>query len=254
MNPERECQLLTERVERLEYRCQRLHRCCRRLLCGLAVAALIALATPAAILIWTSAGKELRCSTLTSDRVVLRDGGELVMEGRESGQLRARLGGFPEEGWFGLALFDREKPTLRLRGDNSPSLLVGPIHDGHDQLRIGYTDQVQPDLIRLVGEPLIDFIGAAQTRRISLSVAGNGDPHLVFWDDGGRQRRLDLSAASGSFSHVELFEKGQCRLDLSSFPAIELSDQGGKPRARLQFSREPSLLFLDEKGQPAPQK
>jgi hypothetical protein len=254
MNPQDEIQVLSERLKRLEERCRQLHRHCRRLLYTLAAIAVIALATPTVLLICTSCGKELRCRTVTAERIVVPDHGELVMEGREDGQLRARLGYFPEESWFGLAFFDREKHVLRLRGDVSPSLTLGPIHDWKSQLRIGYTGQVEPGVIEVVGEPLIDFVGHRGARRISLSVAGNGDPHFAFWDDDGQNRRLDLSARSNFFSHLTLWDKGQRQLDLSSFPAVELFDRDGKPRARLQFNREPSLLLLDEQGQAVPQK
>jgi hypothetical protein len=257
MDSQGETQVLAERVERLEERCRRLHRYCRRLLYALAAVTVIALTTPAVFMIYTSFGKELRCSTLTAERIVLPYEGELVMQGVDAGQLRARLGHFSDGGWFGLAFFDRDtgqKHVLRLRGNDSPSLIIGPIHDWHSQLRIGYTDMVEPGVTQVIGDPLIDFVGHRGARQISLSVAGNGDPHFIIWDDDGQERCIDLSTSPGFPSHVELFRKGQRRLDLNSSPAVGLFDKDGRPRAQLQFSQEPSLLLLDEKGQQVPQK
>lgn len=254
MNPQGEIQVLADRVERIEERCRQLHRYCRRLLYTLAAVAVIALATPIVLMICTSFGQELRCRTVTAERIVVPHNGEVVMEGREDGQLRARLGYFPEESWFGLAFFDHEKHVLRLRGDVSPSLTLGPIHDWKSQLRIGYTGKVEPRVTEVIGEPLIDFVGHRGARRISLSVAGNGDPHFAFWDDDGQNRRIDLSAKSNFFSHLTLWDEEHRRLDLSSSPAVELFDRDGKTRVRLQFDREPSLLLLDGQGKTVPHK
>jgi hypothetical protein len=223
-------QSLSSRLERLEQRCQKLGRQCRALKYALAVVFLVALITPVAVLVRTSLGSELRIDTLIADHIILPRRGELVVEGEKPGQPRARLGHFADDHWFGLALFEDEKPVVRLRGGAFPSLALQHKHKGESQLRLGYTGSVASAVADVVGEPMLELVGHDGARRASLSIVGN-DPHFVLFDFAGLKPCVDISVAM--FSRVTLrspaAKEKQRGLRLSSFPKVELLDEEGRP-------------------------
>jgi hypothetical protein len=248
-------QAIEDRLQQLESQILQMQRRCRRLLWALAAVAAFAIAAPAIILFRTSFGSELNLRTLVADRIVLRERGELIVQG-ERDQPRARLGYFADDGWFGLAFFKGDKQVVRLDGGGRPSLTFQA--DGSQtQLRLGYAGSAGALAPELVDDPLLEIVGHHGKRQVSLSAAGNGDPHLIFWDLDGKQRYVDLTASGGWSSRMTLWhpgtKKGQSRLELEQ-DALTLYDQEGRRRARLVLDGDPRLLFLDEKGEPMPRK
>lgn len=224
-----------KRLEQLEARCDELGRRCRTLRYALAIVLLVSLATPAFIALRTSGGSELKIGTLVANRLIVPYGGELIVEGIDpENSPKARLGHFSEGDWFGLALFDGKTPAVQLRGGQFPSLNLQAERGGLTRLRLGYTGDVRPDEVDVVGEPMVELVGHEGTRQATLSITGNDYPHFVLFDSTGKKRCMDMAVSDGS-SHIALrpakVKPTQNRLELSSDPKVELFNEKGEPIA-----------------------
>jgi hypothetical protein len=120
MSSGNDAQLLADRLNRLDERCRQLGRRCRFLGLGLALATLLALVTPTALLFRTSFGSELKIGTVAADRLVLPRRGQLVIEGDTPGQPSTLLG--YQDGDVGLTFFDDTKATSWLIRPKCPKV------------------------------------------------------------------------------------------------------------------------------------
>lgn len=218
-----------DHLDRLEEQCRQLRNQCRILKAGLAVVALVALATPATLLMRTSLGSELRVGTVVADRLVLPKKGELLFEGDKPGEPIARMGYLRDRSAFGLVFADGERPSIALVGGNWPSLTMQK-QRGESQLALGYVGHTIT-VTDVIGEPTMLMLGHDGKRRASLSIAGNGEPHLVLFDATGQRRCVDLFVSFfGRLSLRSPEEKDKQRgLDLSSYPKVEYLNEEGTP-------------------------
>lgn len=231
MDTEAELQRHASRLDQLESQILGLRRQKLRLKWGLAIVAVLALVTPAVLCYLTSFGSELRTRVVVADRIELQNMGELVISDKPS-EKTARLGFSLKDDSFGLVFSDRETEVIRLRADSFPSLVLRSNAEEKSQLRLGFPGKTGAFDGNLVGEPTVELVGFRGTRRASLHLMGNGEPHLALFDLDGKRKCVDVSVSS-FFSKIELASPNETerkrRAELSSYPSLRYFDEKNQP-------------------------